>query len=57
MLMIFNGFLSIFGRFNPFLEDLGPFLRPNIGGEVGSLFPTSCLYKIEVHIRKMMINY
>jgi hypothetical protein len=30
--MIFNGLLARFGRFNPFLEDLGPFLRPYLGG-------------------------
>jgi len=32
---IFNGLLARFGRFNPFLEDLGPFLRPDLGGKLG----------------------
>jgi hypothetical protein len=31
----FNGFLTSFGRFSPFLEDLGPFLRPDIGEKLG----------------------
>jgi hypothetical protein len=32
---IFNGFLASFGRFWPFLEDLEPFLRPDLGGKLG----------------------
>jgi hypothetical protein len=31
----FNGLIAIFGRFNPFLEDLGPFLRPDLGRKLG----------------------
>jgi len=31
----FNGLLARFGRFNPFLEDLAPFLRPDLGGKLG----------------------
>jgi hypothetical protein len=37
--MIFNGFLTSFGRFSPFLEDLGPFLRPDLGGKLGVCYP------------------
>ena len=36
--MIFNGFLTSFGRSNPFLEDLGPFLRLDLGGKLGICF-------------------
>jgi hypothetical protein len=38
-IMIFNGFLSQFGRFSPFLEDLGPFLRPDLGEKLGGCYP------------------
>jgi hypothetical protein len=34
-IMIFSDFITSFGRFSPFLEDLGPFLRPNLGGKLG----------------------
>jgi hypothetical protein len=30
----FNGLLARFERFNPFLEDIGPFLRPDLGGKL-----------------------
>jgi hypothetical protein len=45
--MIFMDLFSNFWRFNPFLEDLGPFFRPNLWGEVRILLPTSYLYKPE----------
>jgi hypothetical protein len=33
--MILNGFLQQFLRYYPFLEDLGPFLRPDLRGKLG----------------------
>jgi hypothetical protein len=43
----FYGLLANFWRFDPFLEDLGPFFRLDLGGEVGKWLPTSGLYKLE----------
>jgi hypothetical protein len=37
--MIFIDFLSNFERFWSFLEDLGPFFRPDIGGKLGVYYP------------------
>jgi hypothetical protein len=31
----FNDFISKFGGFCPFLGDIGPFFRPDLGGELG----------------------
>jgi hypothetical protein len=37
-IMIFNGFSACLGGFNPFLEDLRPFLRPDLGGKLRVCF-------------------
>jgi hypothetical protein len=61
--MIFNGLLARFGRFNPFLEDLGPFLRPDLGGKLGVCYQLQAYINQrflkpwrEVQIRKMLMN-
>jgi hypothetical protein len=37
--MIFMDFFSSFGRFNPFLGDLGPFLRSDFREKLGGCYP------------------
>jgi hypothetical protein len=46
----FNGLLARFRRFNPFLEDLGPYLRPDLGGKLGVCF------QIQVYINQRLLN-
>ena len=61
--MIVNGLLARFGRFSPFLEDLGTFLRPDLGGKLGVCYQIKAYINQrflaawkEVQNRKMMKN-
>jgi hypothetical protein len=46
--MIFLDFYADFGGFWPFLGDLEPDLRPDLGRKLGGGSPTQNLYKSEV---------
>jgi hypothetical protein len=45
-----NGFYSDIGRFNPFLRDLGPFFRPDLGGMLGDG------YQLQAYINQRFLN-
>jgi hypothetical protein len=48
--MILNGFLARLRGFNPFLEDLGPFLRPDLGVKLGDD------YQLQTYINQRLLN-
>jgi hypothetical protein len=49
-IMIFNGLLARFGRFDPFLEELGPFLKPDLGGKLG------VFYQLQAYINQRLLK-
>jgi hypothetical protein len=48
--MILNGFLARLRGFNPFLGDIGPFLRPDLGGKLGDG------YQLQIYINQAFLR-
>jgi hypothetical protein len=56
-------FLAKFRRFSPFLEDLGPFLKPDLRGKLGVCYQIQTYInqrllkpRKEIHIKKILMN-
>jgi hypothetical protein len=48
--VIFIDFISNFGDFWPILGDIGPFLRPDLGGKLGDG------YQLQIYIKKGLLD-